>query len=355
MTNLAYKFEFENELQEGEFVCPHCGKTYDEEDSVCIDGEWYCCDCTVYCDNCGEYVLSDDSHFDGDICVCQDCMDDYYVVDVDDTIQLREECVYISSMGGFVLESSNEVVQLNDGSYELLDNLTHIYKYHSGTDGDVDWKFVGNPTNGKYLGIEIECNDVNQGYDPSGDVDIAHHCEWDSSVDGYEIVVHPHGVEELLDQDWEYLFDRLQDNGWRETKGTGVHIHVSRDFFIGRREIGHVCRFFSENFETLLPLVNRDSYNAKRWANAIPKEYWYDEDCYFDRYHCVNLCNDNTIEIRLFGSTTNPALFRAYVELVDVVTELSNQYGFVLTLEKILEVADEKGYTELVEFVNAMQ
>lgn len=60
-------------------VCSNCGKLHSLHDGYVIDGQFYCPDCFVRCENCSEILPKDkaiETH-DGNF-ICSDCRDDYY-------------------------------------------------------------------------------------------------------------------------------------------------------------------------------------------------------------------------------------------------------------------------------------
>lgn len=69
---------------ECDFVeCEKCGCMVSREDAIDIGGYYYCPDCVVQCDECGEYVVIDDSYTahvnNHEVTVCDSCLEYYYV------------------------------------------------------------------------------------------------------------------------------------------------------------------------------------------------------------------------------------------------------------------------------------
>lgn len=122
--------------------CCSCGDRYDVEDMYIIDNEWYCCDCTTFCDCCDERVPNDRIHYyselDMDICdscreeefiECECCgqlrrsEDVCYVESVDEEICvdcLEERYTYVDSESGYFRnEEVNECTEC--GNYYVIE------------------------------------------------------------------------------------------------------------------------------------------------------------------------------------------------------------------------------------------
>ena len=72
---------------------------------------------------------------------------------------------------------------------------------------------------------------------------------------------------------------------------------------------------------------SRSTVVAHDWKNGQPPE----------RYHCINLCNRNTFEFRIFRGTLNIETFYATLELVQSICNAAKD----LTLEEINELSFE--------------
>lgn len=87
--------------------CAACGEYVDEDEAIYIDGEPYCRDCVFYCDDCGEYYVGEGTYVHNsrgyEICVCEDCRDEYYEYCAECGEFHQRECMnYIESQDEYV-------------------------------------------------------------------------------------------------------------------------------------------------------------------------------------------------------------------------------------------------------------
>ena len=74
-------------------TCYRCNNMVHSDDTVWIDGELYCLDCSDRCNDCGEWVLSRDLHSTENGGVCSTCYDDYEICyDCDTTLRYNNLC-----------------------------------------------------------------------------------------------------------------------------------------------------------------------------------------------------------------------------------------------------------------------
>ncbi len=133
----------------------------------------------------------------------------------------------------------------------------------------------------------------------------------DGSLDyGFEIVTMP--------MSWQYLRNFVEEleeafyDAPVEVLSTcGLHVHVSRDAFLSS---AHEARFgwFFSGMSVLTEdpnLTGRDDGPRESWASDQPMEDIIHEARYamdeLPRYSAVNFLNTATLEVRLFGGTTN--------------------------------------------------
>ena len=64
----------------GSHRCYDCGDRYDEDEMYLINGHWYCCDCSSYCDHCNERVPNSEINYysDLDMDLCDSCREEDY-------------------------------------------------------------------------------------------------------------------------------------------------------------------------------------------------------------------------------------------------------------------------------------
>lgn len=136
-------------------VCGYNGERWLEIDS----GGDYCCDNTdgtpsggsrTTCDDCGQHCDEDDMYWTGvheDNHVCSGCLDNYRYVTGrrgHDYYIHEDYCVYVESQDAHYDEDyldDNNIVRLENGDYEHIDNAVHIESvdewYHSDDDNIV--------------------------------------------------------------------------------------------------------------------------------------------------------------------------------------------------------------------------
>lgn len=87
-------------------ICKSCGKMITFCQGKIIDHEFYCDDCIVKCDNCGEYVLEENSSEtdNGDV-ICKECKDNEYSICEHCGALLRhEDLIEIQAQGIWVCQ-----------------------------------------------------------------------------------------------------------------------------------------------------------------------------------------------------------------------------------------------------------
>lgn len=340
------------------------------------------------CNNCDEISRIEDMTYTRDGMVCSSCADNCYTYsDVMDQWIHEDEVVYVGDEvmtdeyrdnHYYCCESCGEWFDLehegceSDDGYYLCDSCADDYRLDNGSvyykdsgyiqcyHPNINLNFYGNGP--KFLGCEYEvqgggCHS-NIAESIFGDYK-EFYCSSDSSLDeGFEAITHPCSPSYLLSNiDWEEITKRLGRNYYDEGDGAGFHIHISREHFKSQSHIGKLIKFFSENYQTLMEFGNRDWDNATDYA--APTEY-DDDDKFIDiynetrgsRYHAVNVWPSATVEIRLFNTTYRPEVIRSYIQFVDIITDLTNGLYCDMTFENVRKEATERGYNELINYMN---
>ena len=120
----------------------------------------------------------------------------------------------------------------------------------------------------------------------------------------------------------------------------GLHIHISRLAF-GRTAaqqeaaIARLLYFVEKHWNELLKFSRRTNRQLERWAarygyKDTPKEMMdHAKSYHYGRYTCVNLTNEDTVEIRIFRGTLKYNTLAATIQLTDhlcdVVTCLNDE------------------------------
>jgi hypothetical protein len=250
--------------------------------------------------------------------------------------------------------------------------------YETGENGIHDWNyrpelhFYGE---GPYhLGFELEISASSYDVSPitrwceNNEVPGMLYVKEDGSVNGFEIVSHPMTPEFFDGLPWESFFEMLQrhyPHDGNEAEGHGLHVHVSRTAFpykstlarwsyLINRNVEHVqrvarrtnqrwCQFIEHPVSAVLPYES--AQNDGEWfidyANPLACQCCYPREwreypnrrrltyqCQsrvnpHERYRAVNLCNDATVEVRVFRSTRKPEEFVQSIHLVTATVDFA--------------------------------
>ena len=112
----------------------------------------------------------------------------------------------------------------------------------------------------------------------------------------------------------------------------GLHIHISRLAF-GRTAaqqeaaIARLLYFVEKHWNELLKFSRRTNRQLERWAarygyKDTPKEMMdHAKSYHYGRYTCVNLTNEDTVEIRIFRGTLKYNTFIATLQMVNHICD----------------------------------
>lgn len=358
--------------------------------------EYFICDC------CNEIHHVDNARDAYNDCViCEDCCDDQYVwseamdtyIYCDDTFYYMDDREYCDSpvhyevkrdygwqsdVSGNWWSDNEERHETEDGYYYAEDEEEDLYWCNV----DESWyfsesnmpeglirgyhkrptlKFFGEGP--KFFGLELECDgscakrtdkDVRHIFE--GHMDRFYFNRDGSLSHGFEAITHPMSPVEMLKVDWGKIAERMESRYYDNDQDTaGIHIHISRRFFHGEKNIGRLVRMFSENYSEMIKFAHRPKNKAIDWARRIEgtaRQYaidWYENANRAGRYTAVNLQNDETVEIRLFHSLASRQHIMACIQLTDVLTDMANLDRYTFSWDIVNKRAKDKGYTELQE------
>lgn len=109
--------------------CVVCGSRCDEEDMYLINGDWYCCDCSTYCDCCDERVPDTYINYYDELSmyICNDCRDEKFTTcDCCDELCRDDDVIYVESTNEYVcsqcLEANYTYVE-SEGGYFLNEKV----------------------------------------------------------------------------------------------------------------------------------------------------------------------------------------------------------------------------------------
>lgn len=165
--------------------------------------------------------------------------------------------------------------------------------------------------------------------------------KYDGSLDnGFEIVTHPHTLDELRKEFAFDAFASFREKGLRSWNTTtcGLHVHVSRDAFgiaydnrtddfvhyeqVTRSRMSHELRFIKliyDNQVQVCKLAGRTSgYAHFHDKGNLAAKVRSDG---FDRHVAVNTENNDTLEVRVFKGSLKPERVIGAVEFVHAGVE----------------------------------
>lgn len=354
------------------------------------------------CDCCNEicHIDSIRDAYDDEV-ICEDCCDDQYIWSeamntyiyfdhafyyMDDQeyrdnpihYEVKRDYGWQSDVSGNWWSDNEERHETEDGYYYAEDEEEDLYWcnvdeswYYSednmpeglirGYHKRPTLKFFGEGP--KFFGLELECDgscaertdkDVRHIFE--GHMDRFYFNRDGSLSHGFEAITHPMSPSEMLKIDWEQIADRMESRYYDNDSDTaGIHIHISRRFFHGDKNIGRLVRMFSENYSEMIKFARRPKNKAIEWAGRVEgttRQYaidWYENASRAGRYTAVNLQNYETVEIRLFHSLASRQHIIACIQLTDVLTDMANLDRYTFGWDIVNKRAKDKGYTELQE------
>jgi hypothetical protein len=266
----------ENGGESNFFTCPACEDITSLDYSHSYDGEWYCSTCyetNVYeCNECGTEQWDGNDH---------DC-----------------------------LEDDDDEALIHNYTYRPTPFFFGTGQYHFGFELEVEAR-----GNGRYEGASLVQNTLG-GH--------AYLKDDGSLDDGFEIVTHPHTLENYHKGfNWNVL-DGLKNRGYRSwnTRTCGLHVHVSRTAFGNGKDAwafgtppairsqiilqkqAHELRFMKLIYDNQRQVERISGRSNNRFAtfedkgNLVRKiKFGHQEN---GRYSAINTENDDTIEVRVF-------------------------------------------------------
>jgi len=251
-----------------------------------------------------------------------------------------------------------------------------IKGYHQGSDRGINFL----PYRGEelYFGVELETENYKDRLAAAEDVlslskdESLFWLEEDCSlIDGFELITQPATLAYHKEHfPWREICQTLrQHHGEAERADhAALHVHFSKSFFPPQNRDAYALKliYLVDKFrKELLQTAGTSDYLSRRSAQG----YRYSEFrkffckdslkklcCDYDRYKAVNIHSDqDTFEVRIFGSTLDPHRVIANIELVDhlihfalglSVTEVKK-----LSWRQIVEGASMNGYTNLNKII----
>lgn len=216
------------------------------------------------------------------------------------------------------------------GGYSLLNRrATTVFNY----------SFLPNPLvfRGEgplYLGMELETevNDLRANVSDAAEIANEHlgeigYLKEDGSIDyGFEIVTTPMSYPYFLEHFPFDMLTKLQEIGCRTTRGTGIHVHVSKAAFTPVHAYKWL-KFWHRNREQVEAFARRDSAQWAQFSRDDRRRVKFyckgqynrnDEGRTYGppRYSAINVLPPYTYEVRVFRSSLSPRRVRATLGLV---------------------------------------
>lgn len=264
-----------------------------------------------HCAGCDSYEITDDSGYFNSTRYCEHCLDNY--------VWTCDECgdQYWDGDGHSCDEDASHLI--NSYSYKPRPYFFGTAKYHMGFELEVE-----SGGNSRRDGAAVVTNALGERI----------YLKEDGSLsDGFEIVTHPHSLEEYQENfDWDALnsLRRLGFRSW-DTSTCGLHVHVSRTAFgfaHKRSDIvkvqAHELRFMKliyDNDRQISRLAGRTSSYAtfEDKGHLVQKiKHGHQEN---GRYSAINSENSETLEVRVFRGSLKPQRVLMALELVQCAVE----------------------------------
>lgn len=351
----------EEEEMEYYGTCEHCGCTLDTEDNgywfddvllceECYDNDIRTCDC------CGRHIWNDDDVGDEDVTLCERCRDNYY--------STCEDCGRLIHDDDACYVDGEDYPYCSDCYERHARNYIHNYSYKPNP------VFHGRGT--MFFGVELELDKGGEDDDKAEEIlsctDSDHlYVKHDGSLDdGMELVSHPMTLEyHQNSMPWKNIVETAVDLGYRshQTGTCGLHVHVNRKAFgCDRSEqdevISRILYIVERFWQEMLKFSRRTEYQIDRWAARYgikdnPKQVM-DNAKKGDRgrYACINLCNYNTIEFRIFRGTLKYNTFIATLQMVEHICltamEMTDEEITALSWPEFIEGIEHE---ELIQYL----
>ena len=243
-----------------------------------------------------------------------------------------------------------------DNDYREIDGHECSYQTGSPTIRSYGYKpnakFFGNAP--YHLGFELEVENSSRECDEEHEYDCDSDCLGDSDHDdvlnviheacgprvymkedasldnGFEIVSHPHSLDEYHTKfDWTWL-DGLRSNGYLSwnRRTCGLHVHIGKVAFEkdskGSR-VAHEVRFTKFIYDNEMQVERISGRGSNTYAtfadkgNIVRKVKFQDQRD--SRYSVVNVYNESTYEVRIFRGSLRKERVLSGIEFVQAVAE----------------------------------
>ena len=192
-----------------------------------------------------------------------------------------------------------------------------------------------------YLGIELEISGSSQDSDDEEDAreileiiqknnEGSVYFKHDGSINGFEIVFHPHTIKAYSEYNWKRIFAIIKRLGYtNDDKKAGFHVHISHSYFGDTAQQSEALAklvFLLYKFKTEIePLAGRKNsdyatYNTIGLETAKRNDfcgtfYWYSKNS--GKYSAINCQHKDTFEIRIFDGVTDKVRFMDILNFIE--------------------------------------
>ena len=192
-----------------------------------------------------------------------------------------------------------------------------------------------------YLGIELEISGSSQDSDDEEDAreileiiqknnEDSVYFKHDGSINGFEIVFHPHTIKAYSEYNWKRIFAIIKRLGYtNDDKKAGLHVHISHSYFGDTAQQSEALAklvFLLYKFKTEIePLAGRKNsdyatYNTIGLETAKRNDfcgtfYWYSKNS--GKYSAINCQHKDTFEIRIFDGVTDKIRFMDILNFIE--------------------------------------
>jgi len=313
--------DYQGESRTGRLLCGEC-----------VDKDW------SFCHNCDVYVR--DTHYNGDHDMCNRCLSDYRECN-DCGYFAHIDCLYWCDDEEYRCDSCHDSYSNSDSG------IPYLHEYHSGNPNgrkfwDVEDEPTHDPVKSQHFGVELE----SEGFDymlgsifESLEDDYIGHAETDGSLDrGTEFITNPATLDGWRGQFGlrvaEFMHDAKRNGSDFGRDSCGTHVHVSRTTFKDDMHLARLATFMIHNPKFI------EKVSGRRYLDRWSKVSKYDKGELRsnikwkngDRYRALNLCNKDTVEVRMFAGNNEFHTVLGYVEFVAAIVEYTRD----ITINDIL-------------------
>lgn len=332
------------------------------------------------CGICGKWHLHEESHRLGRTRACDAC---YNKLKEDGEIEVCSECGCEERAGRMRTYRGRTLCGNCFSNY--ADNCLNSYGYkpapvfgYIGNDGEAKYCTRSESLSAIPFGLEWEFNDSDEGtitaleLTEAGTIDGNQraYCKHDGSLatEGVECVFHPMTIDYMEKTD---ILKKIEVAAIgcdvdSSPEHAGIHFHVPREKLYNFnsadskiKALGKLDYFFATNKDKVVKFCRRTNLGYCMFpkkltidANETAKNIYtrYYEKHSSDRYVAVNNENYNTVEFRIFGSTTNSELVKLYARyteaLIDCVKLMDDDDFLKLEHEDVLSNVISKYYND---------